>query len=116
MVFRVTPEGHPDEPVYFSQHIPVPAIEEDAGGPAYLHGTFDVGEGKYHVDWLMRDRAERVCSFYWDIEANLPSKDKQMALDIPPVTVRPLDSEPFKQEAPVAAAAAGRPLEREGGD
>jgi len=102
MVFRVTPEGHPDEPVYFSQHVPVPAIEEDAGGPAYLTGTFDVGEGKYHVDWLMRDRAERICSFYWDIEASLPSKDKQMALDIAPAAVRPLDTEPFKQEAPVA--------------
>jgi hypothetical protein len=110
MVFRVTADGHPDQPVYFSQHITVPAIEEDAGGPVYLTGTFDVGEGKYHVDWLMRDRAERICSFYWDIEANLPSKDKQMALDIPPVTVRPLDMEPFKQEAPVARQQQDEPL------
>ena len=110
MVFRVTPDGHPDEPVYFSQHVAVPAIEEDAGGPAYLQGTFDVGEGKYHVDWLMRDRAERVCSFYWDIEASLPSKDKQMALDIPPADVRPLDTEPFKQEAPVERQQQEEPL------
>ncbi len=110
MVFRVTPEGHPDQPVYFSQHVPVPAIDEDAGGPAYLSGTFDVGEGKYHVDWMMRDRAERLCSFYWDIEANLPSKDKQMALDIPPVTVRPADNEPFKQEAPVVRQQQDQPL------
>jgi len=110
MVFRVTPEGHPDEPVYFSQHISVPAIEEDAGGPAYLTGTFDVGEGKYHVDWLMRDRAERICSFYWDIEASLPSKDKQMALDIPSLAVRPVDTEPFKQEAPVVRQQQDEPL------
>ena len=61
MVFRVTPENHPDEPVYFSQHVPVPALDDDASGPAYLQGGFDVGEGKYHVDWLMRDRAERQC-------------------------------------------------------
>ena len=101
MVFRVTPENHPDEPVYFSQHIQVPVLDDDASGPAYLQGTFEVGEGKYHVDWLMRDRAERLCTFYWDIEANLPSKDKQMALDIPPTTVQPADREPFKQEAPV---------------
>ena len=102
MVFRVTPDGHPDEPVYFSEHITVPPIEEGASGPAYLTGTFDVGEGKYHVDWLMRDRSERICAFYWDIEAALPSKDKQMALDITPATIRPADTEPFKQEAPVA--------------
>ena len=69
MVFRVTPENHPDEGVYFSQHVAVPAIEEDEKGPAYLDGEFEVGEGKYHVDWLMRDRSERICSFHWDSEA-----------------------------------------------
>ena len=42
------------------------------------------GEGKYHVDWLMRDRTERVCSSYWDIDASLPPKDKQVALEIRP--------------------------------
>ncbi|MEI9976158.1 MAG: hypothetical protein WDO73_31360 [Ignavibacteriota bacterium] len=60
----------------------VPTIDRDEGGPAYLDGAFNVGEGKYHVDWLMRDRAERMCSFHWDSEANLPPKDKQMNLDI----------------------------------
>lgn len=110
MVFRVTPEGHPDEPIYFSQHITVPNIDEDAGGLVYLPGTFDVGEGKYHVDWLMRDRAERICSFFWDIEASLPAKDKQMALDIAPTIVRPADSEPFKQEAPVVRQQHDEPL------
>ena len=82
IVFRVVPAERPDEPIYFSQHIPVPSIEDNASGPAYLPGTFDVGEGKYHVDWLMRDRAERVCSSNWEVEASLPAKDKQMALDI----------------------------------
>jgi len=43
-----------------------------------LVGSFDIGEGKYHVDWLMRDRAERVCSHSWDTDATLPVKDKQM--------------------------------------
>jgi hypothetical protein len=101
MVFRVIPEEHKDDPVYFSKRITVPSIADDAGGPAYLQGTFDVGEGKYHVDWLMRDRSERVCSFYWDIEAALPAKDKQMALDIAAGVVQPADSEPFRLEAPV---------------
>jgi len=49
----------------------------------------------------MRDRAERVCSYFWDIDASLPTRDKQMALDIPAGRVRPEDSEPFKQEPPV---------------
>ena len=110
MVFKVTPAAHSDEPIYFSQHISVPAIEENAGGPAYLQGNFDVGEGKYHVDWLMRDRAERICSSNWDVEASLPSKDKQMALDIQPNIVQPFDTQPFKQEPPVERAQHDGPL------
>jgi hypothetical protein len=101
MVFRVTPAEHESEPVYFSQKIAVPEIEENAGGPAYLEGQFAVGEGKYKVDWLMRDRAERVCSSSWDIEAALPARDRQMALDIAASTVQPAESELFNQEAPV---------------
>src|SRR5271157_180033 len=101
MIFRVIPEDRPDEPVYFSQRVSVPAIEEDAHGNAVLQGVVDVGEGKYHVDWMMRDRLERVCSSNWDTEASLPPKDKQMALDIAPDAVQAADSEPFKQEPPV---------------
>ncbi len=82
MVFRVTPENQRDG-IYFSQHFQVPSIDRDEGGPVYLDGAFTVGEGKYHVDWLMRDRAERMCSFHWDSEASLPAKDKQMTLTLP---------------------------------
>ena len=101
MVFRVTPDGRTNDAVYFSQHISVPAIDSDEGGPAYLEGAFNVGEGKYHVDWLMRDRAERMCSFHWDSEATLPPRDKQMALDIPAGAVQAVDPELFKQEPPI---------------
>ena len=87
MIYRVTPAAHPDDPVYLSQRVNVPEIEENANGDAYLQGSFDVGEGKYHVDWLMRDRTERVCSAYWDIDASVPPKDKQVTLDIRPNVV-----------------------------
>src|SRR6204780_2459745 len=50
IVFRVTPDGHADSPAYFKQHYSVPAIDANAGGPAYLQGLFNLGEGKYHVD------------------------------------------------------------------
>jgi hypothetical protein len=100
MVFRVTPENHSDG-TYFAQHFQVPAIDRDEGGPAYLNGSFNVGEGKYHIDWLMRDRAERMCSFHWDSEASLPPKDKQMTLDITAGAVQALDPEIFKQEPPI---------------
>jgi hypothetical protein len=102
MVFRVTSENSPNkDAAYFSQHIAVPAIDSDEGGPAYLEGAFNVGEGKYHVDWLMRDRAERMCSFHWDADANLSARDKPMTLDIPGGTVQALDPEIFKPESPI---------------
>ena len=74
MIYRITPEKHKDEPVYMSQRVNVPSIEENVKGDAYLQGSLDVGEGKYHVDWLMRDRTERVCSAYWDIDASLAAQ------------------------------------------
>jgi hypothetical protein len=110
MIFRVTPEGHKDEPVYFSQRLGVPPIEENAKGNAYLQGVFDVGEGNYHVDFLMRDRSERVCSFFWDAEAALPPKDSQLVLMTAPGTVQAAEREPFKEEPPVEREPTSGPL------
>src|SRR5215471_70948 len=101
MLFRITPENHNDDPVNFTQKYNVPSIEENAKGEAYLQGSFDVGEGKYHVDWLMRDRSERVCSFYWDVDAALPPKDSQLSLEVQPGVINAADKEPFKEEPPV---------------
>ncbi len=105
ILFRVTPDAHKDDPILLMQKISVPAIEPDARGDAYLQGGFDLGEGKYHIDWLIRDRTERVCSFYWDAEAELPAKDKTLALVLPPSTVQPSEREAFKEEPPIDRAA-----------
>jgi hypothetical protein len=95
IVFRVFQGDDKPHPQYFSQHIRVPAIEADARGDAQLHGGFDLGEGSYHVDWLMRDRAERVCASSWDVEAALPAKDKPMTLFLPAGHIDQVQFEPF---------------------
>ena len=110
MVFRVIPGGRPDDPAYLSQRMFVPQIQEDSKGDAYLRGNFDLGEGKYHVDWLMRDRNEHFCSSSWDVEAALPAKDKDMALDIAANLVEPVETEPFKEEPPVERQQSETPL------
>src|SRR5579862_2176265 len=114
IVFRVTPVDRKDkerkqDPLYFTHHVPVPKIEEEAKGQAIFNGIFDLGEGKYHVDLLMRDRAERVCSFYWDSDAALEERDKQIDLTIPPGAVQQSEFEQFKEEPPVKRAE-GSPL------
>ncbi len=110
ILFRVTAEGHGDTPSYFVQRIKVPEIEPDSSGAAYLTGAFDLGEGRYHVDWMMRDRSERVCSFYWDSEASLAAKDKPVAITLPPGSVEASETEAFKDEPPVERTQDESPL------
>lgn len=100
VVFRVIPEDAPDRPAYFIQRIRVPSIEPDAKGEAYLQGSFDLGEGAYRVDWLMRDRAERVCASFWRTEAALSQREKDVALRIPAGAVAPADEDEFADEPP----------------
>ena len=110
ILFRVTPLDHPGEPSYFVERYTVPRIAEDAGGEASLDGTIDLGEGKYHVDWMMRDRTESVCSFYWDMEAALAPKDRDMRLESPGGKVEAAHFEQFNEEAPVARVLTPAPL------
>jgi hypothetical protein len=106
IVFRVAPEGKKEQATYFWQRFRVPPIEEDAKGDTYLEGGFDLGEGKYHVDWLMRDQAERVCSFYWDVDSALSDRDKDVNLELPPGKVAASNVESFREDAPVERAQA----------
>jgi hypothetical protein len=110
VVFSVTPGAAKDNPRYFSQKFTVPDLPDDAGGKTLLEGGFDVGEGNYHVRWLMRDHLERVCSSNWDINASLNGKDQEMKMTIPASAVEQSEPEFFKAEPPVARKVDGEPL------
>jgi hypothetical protein len=99
VVFRVFPHDAPLRAAYFVQHFNVPPIEEDAKGDAVLQGGIDLGEGNYHVDWLMRDRGEHLCSSSWDLDAQLPPKDKPMPLFITANQVTESILQPFTNDA-----------------
>lgn len=98
VVFRVSEASKPDFPVYFVQRINVPPIEDEARGEAVLQGNFDLGEGKYQVDWLMRDRSERVCSSFWESDAALISRDKGVVVTLEKGEIAPTDREQFEAE------------------
>ena len=98
MIFRVAEASKPDFPVYFVQRINVPNIEDDARGDAVLQGSFDLGEGKYQVDWLMRDRTDRVCSTFWESEASLSPRDKGVVVTLEKGEIAPTDQEQFEPE------------------
>lgn len=101
IIFRVASMADKDAPKYFSQKYKVPEIDDDAGGYANLGGGFDIGEGDYHVDWLMRDRIERVCSSNWDITAMLTPRDQRVKLPIPPNAIAASDMDFFRAEPAV---------------
>jgi hypothetical protein len=109
ILVRVTSDRRKDDPMYFVQRINVPRLPEDAKGDAVLGGLFDLGEGKYHVDLLMKDRSERVCSFYWDAEAALADRDKDIQPAIAAGAVERAEYEQFNEEPPVERAP-GKPL------
>lgn len=110
ILFRVQPLDKPDaEPTYFSQRFTVPSIEEGAEGEAPLPGEYRLGPGRYRVDWLMRDRGERVCSDTWEVEAKLDDEFASLASSPLASTVGEVSEDPFKEEPPVRRAA-GRGL------
>lgn len=109
MLFRVTPDDNPEKRVYFSQSVRVPELPEDASGESTLGGVFDIGEGKYHVDWIMRDRQNHMCAYFWASTAKLPSSDKDIELTLGANTVEATRSEQFLEDPPVQRVA-GRPL------
>lgn len=110
ILIRVTSEARPGEPVYFMQRVRVPEIEEQARGDAYIQGGFDVGEGNYQVEWLMRDRAERVCSAFWDVRAALPERDREIELRLAAGQIAEAEVEQFQEEPPVVRSSGGDSL------
>lgn len=105
MLFRVTPAANPDFPVYFQDSVDVPSIEENAGGQSAVVGHFDLGEGKYHVDFLVRDREDRICAYFWDSTAELPSRDRDLKLAITANAVELTKSNHFEADPPIQRGA-----------
>lgn len=101
VVFRIRSQADPGLPTYFLQHFTVPTVADDAKGDALLEGEINLGEGIYHVDWLMRDRSERICSSSWDVEAALAQKDRPMDLFLSPNKVAAAATELFVNDTEV---------------
>jgi hypothetical protein len=71
VVMRVRPTGDSEQPVYLAHRLTIPDFPLGVKGEGLLAGGFDLGLGRYQVDWLMRDGGGRVCSSHWKLEASL---------------------------------------------
>ena len=103
ILFRVVAQDQPENPVLLSQKLRVPAMDRDQSQKSTFEfkGFFRLGEGKYHVDWMMRDKAEHICSKSWDIDARLGSKDSPLRAWTRTALVKGEEAELFSEEAPV---------------
>ncbi len=93
-IFRYSGSGHeltvltavaPDNsatPAYFLDRIQLPQSPTDAQYEAT--GSFFLGAGHYHVDWLLSDESGRACHKQWDLTAELARGDRGMKLAMPP--------------------------------
>jgi len=103
VLFRVVPLTRLGDPVYMVQKLHVPAVAEGTKGESRFSGIFILGEGKFHVDWLMRDQRQHICAKSWNLETKLKSKDSQMRQWIPQALVQP-SKQLFAEEPPVVRA------------
>ncbi len=106
MLFRILPLDGSNSYTYFVDRTDVPAIEPDAEGHATLAGQYVLGPGRYRVEWLMRNRAERVCAKNWEIETNTAENLDTLAATRGAYTVAPRDPDLFTAEPPVLRSAA----------
>jgi hypothetical protein len=101
ILLRVIPQDHKENSIYMSQVVRVRTLDLNTKGEGEALGGFALGEGRYHVDWLMRDRQSRVCASSWDLDTTLYGKETALRSWIPPVSAQPLQTALFEEEAAV---------------
>lgn len=59
---RVRPAANSEEQVYLTHRLSVPELLLESRSEGMLTSEFELGFGRYRVDWMMRDNKGRVCS------------------------------------------------------
>ncbi|MCU0228618.1 MAG: acetyltransferase [Bryobacterales bacterium] len=100
VLFRVYPVDQPKQKRYFIQRFRVPDLkigedDEPPKGSVMLQGGVLAGTGKYRLEWLMRDRRERVCASSWEFEV-IPDTSALLPITLTPGLVRQAVAHPFK--------------------
>lgn len=94
VIMRVRPTDDSEQPVYLASPVSVPDFPSGARGDGLFVGGFDIGPGRYQVDWMMRDGGGRVCSSHWKVESS-PGGNKNLPLTLGPNTIAELGGDSF---------------------
>jgi hypothetical protein len=101
VLVRITGKQPDRAPYHLIQRIATPRTPANASGDLRFTGVFEVGEGTYRADWLMRGRQGRVCSHRWDFRAELPQDGRDIPGLLQSGTVMPASADLFAMEPPV---------------
>jgi hypothetical protein len=88
VLMRITPTGG-GEPFYFGSYTRLRNVPK-TNAQGELGGVYQVGEGRYTVDWMLADDQNRVCRKSWKIEAKLDARERGLKLGMAANTVAPL--------------------------
>ena len=97
------------EAVSFDREFQTRAIPPQRGS-VELSGSLALGEGKYDIQWQLRDRFGRFCSASWTVEAKLSKKDRGMPMALGPGEVAPSVVFLFRDEMSVRGGLADKKL------
>jgi hypothetical protein len=85
VAMRMTPTPETEHSAYLAHRFAIPGVPPgNKGGEVMLAGGFDLGPGRYRVDWIMRDARERVCFSHWDLEAKTGTGKQDLPLTLGP--------------------------------
>jgi hypothetical protein len=87
VTMAVTPEMHSEKTAHLTRWFAAPDVPPATRGDAQLVDAVELGAGRFHVDWTMRDSGGRVCSARWEWEAKLGRKQRDFPLTLEPDTV-----------------------------
>jgi len=107
ILMRVTPTaGH--EPFYLGSYTRLPNVPK-TNAQGEFGGVYQVGEGRYAVDWMLVDDQNRACRKSWKVEAKLDARERGLKLGLAANTVSPLT---FRRWSPQNDDGDVHPLDR----
>lgn len=97
IMMRVTPAAG-TEPVYLSSYTRLRNVPK-TNAQGEFGGFYQLGEGRYAVDWVLADEQNRACHKSWKVEAKLGAGERGLKLGMDANTIGPVTFQRWSQRA-----------------
>jgi hypothetical protein len=97
ILMRVTPAGS-GEPLDLGSYTRFRNVPK-TNAQGEFGGVYQVGEGRYAVDWMLADDQNRVCRKSWKVEAKLAANERGLKVGMAANTAGPLTFRRWSQQS-----------------